>query len=148
MRSYNRRIDRCIFADFEREHSTIFEGFAKDSEKLVNWSKAKTRRKVGGMNIVYSNDRKQAVTTNLNDIPVGQVFRGEMTDHSGKICQGVYLKQWGAWQEKNGATHAVLVIDIDPLTHNPAPGVAGFWISCVEVRCYEPLNATLTLSPV
>lgn len=111
------------------------------------------------MKIIETTKQPLARVITLNEIPVGQVFKGTVT--------GTYLTVTGIFQKLYGRcaiddkAHDVLVItlrdDYASVTKTGIPvyirengyaeGHNPLILNCSPVRNYEPLDATLTLSP-
>lgn len=100
-------------------------------------------------------DATQKKVTTLNDIPIGQVFRGRIVGRTGTVTGGIFYKAEGNFQDgmdREGRVITVrnydcLVVRLDKAGKG-VDGYANAWTRCVEVQDYEPLEATITLKKV
>ncbi len=90
-------------------------------------------------------------TTTLNDIPVGQVFRGTIERGDSHYESGVFFKALGSWNAplKSGPhpdrTHRdVVVVRLD----STSSVRANVWTWCRKVTDYEPLTVELVIHGV
>lgn len=93
-------------------------------------------------------------TTTLNEIPVGQVFRGSVySSRSNAFTTGTFLKAYGPWKycgdddRSKGQPNNVVVVRIDKFEGNP-PGFCNLWTQCGLVTDYEPLDVELVIKGV
>jgi hypothetical protein len=79
----------------------------------------------------------------LNDVPVGQVFRGTLTGkNSGQRKTGIFYKHCG--QLTIGSLRDVVVLNLS----NPgldSSGYANLYLDCIPIENYEPVEAELIL---
>lgn len=94
------------------------------------------------MYIIDNTHLPQSRTTTLNLIPVGQVFRGEITGPvSGRKFVGVFWKTFGRWTAGTETFDVIIHILIGAEHLGTAPIIT----KCAEVWNYEPLTSILTL---
>lgn len=89
--------------------------------------------------------RKYPRTVTLTDIPVGQVFRGEVFGaESGVVTTGIFFKSAGQWRSVRGGP-----IDMDGvvvrLDGEGAPGHINLWVKGSNVKNYDPLDVKLVI---
>lgn len=100
--------------------------------------------------------RSESHIQTLNDVPVGQLFRGRVhfsTPTYGGYKDGIFRKIRPTWAEK-GVSFDCLVISEsgtpNVYTRGVAPVVTGtgaaFYVNCTKVENYEPLNGVLTIT--
>lgn len=87
--------------------------------------------------------------TTLNDIPVGEVFRGSIVMESGATRTGVFYKAHGpSYDRKTNYRQEVSVVQLDTSglwTDSSGKKWANTWSYCREVRDYEPLQVELVI---
>lgn len=93
----------------------------------------------------------------LNDIPVGQLFRGTVHFQEatyGGFLHGIFRKYRGPWSD-NGVVHDCLVVAqtwtrtvTQGVAPTSVPGSSGhaFLHKCSKVEHYEPLMGVLTVT--
>lgn len=90
----------------------------------------------------------------LNEIPVGQVFRGEIWGVNAKAWRGgIFYKAWGPANVRGihdgfptTKTADVIVVRLDETISTP--GYANINLYCSTVRNYEPLDVELVVKGV
>jgi hypothetical protein len=95
--------------------------------------------------IILKEATKATRTTTLNEIPVGQAFRGRVKSSVGDYRAGLFWKVRGRWSDKPTNTiKEVLVVQLHPNNGNTATPY-WFWTECKEVLDYEPVTVELTV---
>ncbi len=87
--------------------------------------------------------------TSLNDIPIGQVFRGRVWGvESKRWTTGVFYKATGSYASVMNPNDRgdVTVVRLDK--SGLVDGYVGLWSKCGAVEAYEPLRALITFEPM
>lgn len=96
---------------------------------------------------IKSSPAKAAGITRTNDIPVGQVFRGEIYCNRSHVwTSGLFYKAFGTYLESQGAVRDFVIVRLD--RPEGTSGYANLWDKCSDIRKYEPLKAVIDLQPM
>lgn len=97
------------------------------------------------MKITDSRGKPNPTTTTLNNIPVGQVFKGTILYPVAGPVTGIFYKAHGPWsQQSMGLRHDCIVISLDD-SMSTGGRFANLTLECRVVENYEPLNVELVI---
>jgi hypothetical protein len=97
---------------------------------------------------------KVGKTIQTNDIPVGQVFRGQIWgNYSKRWRKGIFYKAQGALgglltrSDGSQSKFDVIVVQLNE-EKSPSDGFGNGWFTCSAVENYEPLDVEVVIKGV
>ena len=92
---------------------------------------------------IVDNTAKSSVSTNLNYIPVGTVFRGNVLGSiSNQWVRGTFFKAGGPFSLA-GTSYDCIIVCLDDDFPKKSIGYSNLYLRCSTVNDYEPLEVEL-----